>query len=443
MLPAILLLLAWFQRGKLSRADALRTAPFFALSLAAAVVTLWFQSHRAINGAPIGLGGFLARSETAGHAIWFYLAKAVFPWNLSALYPPWEFPPSPLLLLTGAAWIAVLAGCFAFQAQLGRAVFAALACFTVSLFPVLGFFEMYYFRFSPVADQWQYLALLGVAALLAGAGSALFERFAPPRFGPIAGLLLVSLLSVLTFQRALRFQTEEALWSDVLQKDPHSWAGHVNLAIALRASGNASEALRHFQAAVEIHPDFPEGEFNLGDLLLEAGRLDEAIAAFTAGMAATEADARSHLLLGIALHRAQRLGEAEEQLKKAISLDPSQLDAYNHLGSVLRGLGRWNDAIAAYEAALKAQPDFADAHNNLGIVLAKLRRTDEAIEHFKKAVALNPRSAESRNNLGVLLSMSGNAAEAAAQYREALKLQPDYPGLKARLDALDAKTPRP
>ena len=40
-----------------------------------------------------------------------------------------------------------------------------LGCFTVMLFPVLGFFDMYFLALSRVADHFAYLPLTALAAL--------------------------------------------------------------------------------------------------------------------------------------------------------------------------------------------------------------------------------------------------------------------------------------
>ena len=56
-----------------------------------------------------------------------------------------------------------------FRQRIGRAPLAALGCFVVGLAPVLGFFDVYYFRYSYVADHFQYLAGIGLIALMAAA----------------------------------------------------------------------------------------------------------------------------------------------------------------------------------------------------------------------------------------------------------------------------------
>jgi hypothetical protein len=87
MLPAVLLLCAWWRRGGIERKDILRAIPFAALSGALALVTVWYQYHRAIAAEVVRTDGFLARTAGAGWAAWFYLYKALLPAKLCFVYP--------------------------------------------------------------------------------------------------------------------------------------------------------------------------------------------------------------------------------------------------------------------------------------------------------------------------------------------------------------------
>jgi len=48
--------------------------------------------------------------------------------------------------------------------------------FLVALLPVLGFFDVFYFRYSFVADHFQYLAGVGLITLVASAATNTFEE---------------------------------------------------------------------------------------------------------------------------------------------------------------------------------------------------------------------------------------------------------------------------
>ena len=67
MFPDVLLLSAWWRRGRITRREVGASAPFFALSLGLGLVTLWFQLHRAI-GYDLGIGGGLTRVAAAGRS---------------------------------------------------------------------------------------------------------------------------------------------------------------------------------------------------------------------------------------------------------------------------------------------------------------------------------------------------------------------------------------
>ena len=145
MLPVVLLGCAWWQRGRITRRDWLRTSPFFALALAFGLMSIWFQAHGAIAGATVQSENFWGRLAGAGMALWFYLGKALLPLNLSMIYPRWKIEAAAACRICrcccGAASWRV---CWVFRRTWGRHVLFGLGCFTVTLFPVLGFFDMFF-----------------------------------------------------------------------------------------------------------------------------------------------------------------------------------------------------------------------------------------------------------------------------------------------------------
>ena len=90
MLPAVLLLCAWWRRGRSCRKDLLRSLPFFALSLALGLVTVWFQKHNVIGAMVVRPEGIGSRVAAAGWMVWFYLFKLLLPAGLCVIYPRWD-----------------------------------------------------------------------------------------------------------------------------------------------------------------------------------------------------------------------------------------------------------------------------------------------------------------------------------------------------------------
>jgi len=169
MLPAVLALCVWWRRGRIQCRNAVALTPFVAISALASAWTIWEQKFHAGAVGPDWAQSWPERLIIAGRAIWFYLAKLFWPHPLIFIYPRWQLQPSqftaylPLLL--------VVMGLIAFwflPGKAGRAVFFAGAYYVISLFPVLGFFSIYFFRYSFVSDHFQYLASMGLIALACG-----------------------------------------------------------------------------------------------------------------------------------------------------------------------------------------------------------------------------------------------------------------------------------
>ena len=170
MLPVVLFLCIWWRTGRTHWRDVVALAPFVLISALASVWTIFEQKFHAGATGTEWAQTWPDRLIIAGRAIWFYLAKLIWPHPLIFIYPRWEIDSSQLTAYLPL--LAALAGLLALwlsRAKWSRAVFFAAAYYVVSLFPVLGFFSVYFFRYSFVSDHFQYLASMGPLAL-AGAG---------------------------------------------------------------------------------------------------------------------------------------------------------------------------------------------------------------------------------------------------------------------------------
>src|SRR3989442_9286756 len=171
------------------------------------------------------------RCVLAGRALWFYAAKLVAPVRLSFIYPRWE--------IDARAWwqwrfplaaVGALAVLWGFRARIGGGPLAAVLYFAITLAPALGFVDVYPFRYSFVADHFQYLASLGPITLLVALGAAGVRKVAAR--GAAARLACAGLLHGLgaaTSSRVHVFAELETLWRDMRGKNPAGWSADKKL----------------------------------------------------------------------------------------------------------------------------------------------------------------------------------------------------------------------
>jgi Tfp pilus assembly protein PilF len=368
MFPFVLLLYAWWRRGRVDRRDMLGTAPFFAVSLALGLVTVWFQENRAIEDLAVGQGGVAARLVIAGRAIAFYLGKAVWPVGLLPVYPRWIPVVSPVTVL--GPWLVVVAILF-WLVRMGRQAWArhallGLGFFLINLMPVLGFLPMSYLRFSWVADHFAYLPLVGIAGLAAAGLDPVFRGLRMA--GWVAAAALVAVLAAGSRAHVRIYRDEETLWTRTLALSPGSWLAENNLGNVLFQSGRTAAAFPHFADAVRLNPEYPEAQDNLGTSLVRAGRVREGIAHYGEALRLKPDFPMAEYNLGLALRQDGRPGEAMLHLGKAVMLQPGLAGPHNAMGVILAAQGRIDEAIAQFETALRLDPGLAEARHNLAVL---------------------------------------------------------------------------
>ena len=424
MLPVALLGCVWWRRGRISRRDLLATAPHFALALAFGLMSVWFQKHQVIEGIVMPTATWLEKLAGAAQVVWFYLGKALLPVNLCMIYP-WRKMDSSLL--AGVILLVALGVVFAlgwwFRKSWGRPVLFGLGAFVVLLFPVLGFFDMYFFVFSRVSDHFAYLPLTALTALFA----AVFSRALPEKIAHVLGVALVAALSLLTWQRARVFATDEGLWRDTLAKNPAAWNAHNNLGCILAEHQDLNGALDHFFKSVELNPRNASAHGNLGRALNLKGRFPEAELHFRTALAIKPDLVDALKAYGETLAQQGRREEAVKFLGEAMRLKPDN-ETRLQLAPLFSALGRPREAAAQCRAALAVDPNSAAALNNLAWLLATVpdetvRNGTEAVRRAEQACARTQfKDAIMVGTLGAAYAEAGRFTDATAAAGQAIEL---------------------
>src|SRR5205823_4922922 len=120
-LPAAILLLQWWKRGRVEKRDVLYAAPLFLLGFALAFYTVVFERHQVGAQGDEWTWSFVERVLIAGRAVWFYAGKLVWPANLTFIYSQWDIRASswsPYLFPGAAAGIVTIA--WSYRSKWGR-----------------------------------------------------------------------------------------------------------------------------------------------------------------------------------------------------------------------------------------------------------------------------------------------------------------------------------
>jgi protein O-mannosyl-transferase len=428
-LPVSLIMVLWWKRGKIDwKPDIAPLIPFFIIGIASGLFTAWVE-QRFILG-PEGSNydfSIIERCLIAGRVVWFYIAKLFWPVDLIFIYPRWNISQAVWWQYLFPIAALILAGMLFILRNRWRAPLAIFVYFTATLFPALGFFNVYPFQFSFVADHFQYLACISsIVMVVAGMDRALGSIKKGKNFLKRAGIvILLFTLSTLTWKQSRMYSDATVLFRSVIKKNSACWMAYNNLGILLMNSGQKNEGIGYFKKALEINPNYIRAYCNLGNALFQSGQTNAANAQFQKALEINPHNAGVRITLGNVLLQNGQNNAALAQFQKALEINPNNPEVYNIIGYLLEKNGRFDEAIAHYRKALEINPKYGDAYYNLGAILLNTGQTEDAIVQFRKVLEIKPRDGNAYNNLGNALMKIGQTDEAIACYRNALEINPN------------------
>jgi len=346
-LPAVLIIIRWMRGREISAGYVARLIPFFALGLAFGLLTIWWEANLVGASGQLWEMGYIERVLLAGRVFWFYLYKLIAPFELIFIYPRWNIDASVLWQWAPpAAAFVVAALLLSLTRIIARGPAAAMAFFLVTVFPALGFINVYPFQFSFVADHFQYMASIGAISLFA-ATAAWAASGSSSSVKISAAAIYLALLWALTFSQTFIYKDSETLWKDTATRNPKAWIAHANLAVdSIKSDTDA--AITHGEKAYSMNPS--------NELISNA--------------------------LGLALYT-----KSKSLAEKGMEKESLELNAR---------------AIALYREALASEPRYDSAHINLGISLGRAGDYDGAIEHFQMALRLRPSKTFVKKNIELM-----------------------------------------
>jgi len=446
-LPVVILLALQQLSGRVRRKDLLRVLPLLIVGAAFGLMTAYLERFKVgAEGAEFSQSLWQRALLIAPRAFCFYALKVAWPHPLMFFYPRWDVSAPawpdfvPLIVL-----VLVILGLGLAVRRLGVGPLLLLCFSAATLFPALGFLNVYPHRYSYVADHFQYLGCLGFMILYVTAVVAIGRRLLTRGWHqyvgvPVACLVLIA-LGAKTNQQARVYDDPIRLWEETLTANPQAWMAMVNLGEQYVKSGRDADALRLFERASQFPISRLDALANWGMTLSRLGQHGAALAKLKQVVDERPDDPRALSNYGLALRYAGRLEEAIAVLRRSAELAPHQPLPAKNLADALVARGLSDEAVEQLKHVLALDPHDVPVRRLLARTLVRTGALDAAIQQGHQLLADDARDVAARVTLFEALVQRGSYAEAEATCRAGLRDQPHEPRLLDRLAWLLATCP--
>lgn len=379
---------------------------------------------------------FLNRIFLGSHSFVFYLAKFIFPVNLSAIYPYPVMSESGFLPLD--YYLSVPAVLI-----LGFAVFLLVKKFPEErdfILLCLGFFiiniGMVLHVLYPIggvvvaADRYTYIPFFGLFLLAGVYAAKLYEKNRNnKRLKNLLFLLLlvvVSAWSLQTFVRIKLWKNSIVFFNAIIKKDPAIPFAWNNLGFAEADQGLHFQAISHYSKAIALNPGFTYSLNNRGLAYDATGQFDLALSDFDKAISIKDYDPVLFYNRGLTFYHKGDFQNAIEDYTLAIEKAPQESKYYVKRGAACNDIGNYSQALTDFQMAISLSPENAEAHNYLGVTYNYLNRLGESVASYDKAIALDPGYSSAYNNRGWVRFLMKNYSEALADFSKSTALDPGF-----------------
>ena len=387
--------------------------PFFVLSLAMGIVTLFAQRQ---SGAVGKLSiDTMHKILYSFYGVMMYIVKMVVPVNLCVFYPrpaanlnlPVEYYMAPFFFIA-------LAFAFFYSLKRNRIVAFGILFYLVNLLLVLQFLT---FGSAVIADRYTYIPYIGLLFIVGLIIDWLAKSNASKAWRIVFPITLV--LSALTWQQSSAWQSSATLWDHAIRTQPSAMA-YALRGIQFREEKQYDSAIEYLSRAIDLDPTDYAFYLSRGNTYFELKNPELAI----------------------------------NDYRKVLLTKPDYPEVLNNMATQFAKLGLYDSAVKYATQAITIQPDLKPAYSNRALTFMKMKRYEDAIRDWEKFLRFDSNSAKVYNTIGNCYQAMGKYQESLVPIDKAISMIPDNPifyisrsysynGLKnieaAKKDALFAK----
>lgn len=425
-LPLCLLLIDYFLKRKLKSKMLFEKIPFFILSMVFGIIAIIAQSgsptHQKYNFHNIFWGFY---------AMILYLFKFVLPVRLSGIYPyPFDTDLSipAFVYFSPVIFVTLFIVVFAFFRKNVYVIFGTVF-FLANIFTLVKFIKV---GDAIIADRYSYISFIGLFFVTGYGGWRLInltENYRIKNIIQFAGVLLIIILSTLTWSRTLIWKNSYTFWGDVSNKYNYYWRPYYCLGQMEYEKGNYKSAINYYSLAIEKDkycpplvylwrgrtyfakimnydsaiadlnrvlafgnkkdPTQTEGRWELSLAYYRKGKFDDALKICNELIAMDSNDSKAYLQRALIYENGNhpQIQWALNDFKRTLQIDPKNKSAYLNRGSLyVDNLGEYDAGIADFSKVLELDPANTDAVLSKGIAYYRMENYEQALNSFTSLV---------------------------------------------------------
>ncbi|BAZ08202.1 WD-repeat protein [Calothrix sp. NIES-4071] len=237
------------------------------------------------------------------------------------------------------------------------------------------------------------------------------------RLRGIAGVSGAALTIITILGGTAWYQSRQAEINSAIAED-------YSLAFSAAMSGEKKGALKNFNQAVELNPNYAINYFVRGFVRDDLGDKKGALDDYNQALRLNPNNAIAYYNRGLVR---SDLGDKKgtlEDYNQALRLNPNYANAYYGRGLVRSELGDKKGALDDYNQALRLNPNYALAYFGRAFVRDDLGDKKGALDDYNQALRLNPKDASTYYNRGNVRRDLGDKKGALDDYNQALRLNP-------------------
>lgn len=388
---------------------------YWILSVIFIILTLATQSS---TGALIGKEKIVFPQPflAVSYGIFLYLYKLILPINLSTFYPyPLDFFESiPIKYIVIFLFSIILFGLVIHFGKKNRNFIFGLFFFLIILLPVSQIVPV---GSAMAADRYTYLSFIGLFYIISIFINwicfvKLKNNIAFRKILFIIISIIILTLSYLTYQRGKIWEDSMTLWNDVISKYDNVPVAFNNRGILYGETGKFDLALKDFNSAIELAPDYEIAFNNRGNLFFKLNRFDEAIKDFDETIKLNPKYYLAFFNRGMTYFRTGKLDKAIEDFNKSIKLSPRYIKPYMNRGLIYRIKKDYKKALSDFSFAIDIDRNNYMAYHCRGEIYLETNELEKAEQEFSEAIKINPMFLNAYKKRAEIYNKIGNKTKA-------------------------------